>query len=210
MPRRKPVPTSPEVDSSMRPVSMSNTRINLFPPQIDVTTELPLTPPWQQRNPTVGKNTPIDATRMVPDYSPPGSVNNYLLQTDLRTAKWGIHWLKEPLAMPLFALVGLGLAIGHHFYFSYLDGNLVPGAGVSSQQIVKQVGNAFVFLALACFRASIVIAYNQYIWTIFRRNSLKVSIIDKVFSLPSRLLSFFSFQLLGQAPLALVLGAVPW
>ena len=112
--------------------------------------------------------------------------------------------------MPLFTLVGLGIAVGHHFYFQYLDGRLAPNHGISSQQVVKQVGNAFVFLALACFRASIVIAYYQYIWTIFKRKALKISSIDKVFSLPSRLLSFFSFQLIGEAPFALVLGAVPW
>jgi hypothetical protein len=49
--------------------------------------------------------------------------------------------------MPLFALVGLGIAIGHHFHFQHLDGDLAPDDGVSSQQIVKQVGNAFVCLA---------------------------------------------------------------
>jgi hypothetical protein len=136
--------------------------------------------------------------------------NNHPFQTGSKTAKWGISWFKKPLIMPIFPLIGLGIAIGHHFYFQYLDGRLAPDNGVYSQQVVKQVGNAFVFLALACFRASIVIAYNQYIWTIFRRNSLKVSTIDNLFSLPSRLLSFLSWQLVSKAPLAVFLGAVPW
>ncbi|KAE9368373.1 hypothetical protein N431DRAFT_470085 [Stipitochalara longipes BDJ] len=112
--------------------------------------------------------------------------------------------------MSLFTLLGLLIAIAHNFYFQHLDGQLALDNGLSSQQIVKQAGNAFVFLTLACFRAAIMIAYNQYIWTIFRRKALKVSSVDKVFSLPSKLLSFCSLQLLKEAPFALILGAVPW
>jgi hypothetical protein len=139
-----------------------------------------------------------------------GIGSSHHFQISAKTAKWGVSWFRKPLAMPIFALAGLGIAIGHHFYFQYLDRRQAPDDGVYSQQVVKQIGNAFVFLALACFRASIVIAYNQYIWTIFRRKSLKISTIDNLFSLPSRLLSFMSWQVLSKAPLAVVLGAVPW
>ena len=82
--------------------------------------------------------------------------------------------------------------------------------GALSQQIVKQIGNAFVFLVLALLKAAILVAYNQYIWAIFRRRSLKIAVIDKAFSLPSSLASFFSFELLGEAKLALIIGAFSW
>ena len=168
------------------------------------------TPSSLPHDPSARKDAPLTASRMVPGSAIPAFDSNHPFQSNAKTAKWGVNWFKKPLAMPVFALAGVGIAIGHHFYFQGLDGHLAPDSGVSSQQIVKQVGNAFVFLALACFRASILIAYNQYIWSIFRRNSLKLSTIDNLFSLPSRLLSFCSIQLLRKAPLAVILGAVPW
>lgn len=205
--KRKPVPRSPE-DHDQYIENLEYVRHGPYQsvPLADRhgLTEESIGSSWQPHNPASSKPTAFNTVRAVSksDLSAPGS--------SPRIAKWGIRWHKEPLAMPLFALAGLAIAVGHHFYFQHLDGDLAPDDGVSSQQVVKQVGNAFVFLALACFRASIVIAYNQYIRTIFRRRLLKVSSVDKVFSLPSSLPSFLSFQLLREGPFAPVLGAIPW
>lgn len=213
--KRKPVPTSPEIsrynesDEYVRRGSYQSIPLA----DRSFMTEESFTPSWQPHQPPTARNNPSTASQTMPESAISGLSDvgsNHPLQVKVRTAKWGVNWFKKPLVMPIFALAGLGMAIGHHFYFQSLDGHLAPDDGVYSQQVAKQVGNAFVVLALACFRASIVIAYNQYIWTIFRRNSLKVSTIDNLFSLPSRLLSFFSWQLLSKAPLAVVLGAVPW
>jgi hypothetical protein len=51
---------------------------------------------------------------------------------------------------------------------------------------------------------------NQYIWTIFRSKSFKLRVIDKIFSLPFKISSFLSFQLLGDVKLALLMGAFSW
>jgi hypothetical protein len=210
--KRKPVPTSPEIDQYDENDGYVRRGPYQSVPLADrqFLTEESITPSWQPHSIAGGGSTAFNTSRTVVDPGLSVSRSNHPWQPGSGTAKWGISWLNEPLIMSLFALIGLGIAVGHHFYFQHLDGHLAPDDGVSSQQVVKQVGNAFVFLALACFRASIAMAYSQYIWTIFRRNALKISSIDKVFSLPSRLLSFFSLQLVRDAPFALVLGAVPW
>jgi len=83
--------------------------------------------------------------------------------------------------MPLCTLCGIAQALWHHFFlfFSYLNGRQVSDESMLLQRVVKQIGNAFVFLVLAVLKAAILVAYNQYIWTIFRRRSPTVAVIDK-------------------------------
>lgn len=71
---------------------------------------------------------------------------------------------------------------------------------------MKQIGNVFVFLVLPFLKAAIDKPFNQYIWTVFQRNSLAISALDKLFSLPFKIALFCSLRLLGEAKIAAVLG----
>ncbi|KAH7416726.1 hypothetical protein BKA64DRAFT_655956 [Cadophora sp. MPI-SDFR-AT-0126] len=127
----------------------------------------------------------------------------------IRTAKWGISWLGEPLQLPLFTLLGIGLAIAHHLIYRALDGKVVGDSEIG-QQAVKQVGNVFVFLVLACLKVAIDESYNQYMWYTIRRKSFAIDTLDKLFTLPVRIMSILSLRLLGGAKIAAVLGLLSW
>jgi hypothetical protein len=140
-------------------------------------------------------------------------VSSLLLNENPQTpkkARWGINWLQEPLQLPAFTILGIGLAIGHHVLYLKLDDNTVDTESKLSQQALKQAGNAFAFLVIAACRIAIQEAYNQHIWMVFRKTPLKIGVIDKVFSLLSTLLSFFSIQILVKAKIALLLGIFSW
>jgi hypothetical protein len=111
----------------------------------------------------------------------PATNQSHLART--KNAEWRINWLGEPLQMPLYTLCGISQAPWHHFFFSYLNDRQSFDEGMLFQHVVKQIGNAFVFLVLvvlkpAVLKPAILVAYNQYIWTIFRRRSPKVAVID--------------------------------
>ena len=93
--------------------------------------------------------------------------------------RWGVTW-KTPLLMVLWTLAGFGWAVGHHLYFRSLDGTK---AGSSSQQHwAVNFGTALAFLVVASLRAACDIVYQQYIWTLFKRKSLSLDALDKLFS----------------------------
>ena len=204
-PRRKPVPPTPSVDHSRDPRNGPYRAV----PYVDryaIGEETAHNRHDMNNEPFDHFNTPIlnsnDEIRR--------SAMNQTHPIRGKIAELGINWLREPLQMPVCTLCGIVLALGHHFFFAYLDGRQASDEGALSQQIVKQIGNAFAFLVLALLKAAILVAYNQYIWAIFRRRSLKIAVIDKALSLPSSLASSFSFELLGEAKLALIIGTFSW
>ena len=129
--------------------------------------------------------------------------------TSLKNAKWGISWLGEPIQLPLFTLLGIGLALAHHLIYRALDGKIVGDSEIG-QQAVKQVGNVFVFLVLASLKVAIDESYNQYMWYTIRRKSFAIDTLDKLFTLPVRITSIFSLRLWGGAKIAAVLGLLSW
>jgi hypothetical protein len=129
--------------------------------------------------------------------------------SEKKTAAWGVHWLKRPLLLPFMALAGIALAVGHHFMYANLDGQVVSESNFS-QEAVKQVGNAFVAFVLGAMKVAIDESYNQYVWTLVKRRSLQMKTLNKVFSLPSSFFSFLSFHLLKEAKIAYLLGTVSW
>jgi hypothetical protein len=121
--------------------------------------------------------------------------------------KWGIAW-KTPIFMVLWALVGLSLVLGHHFYYQSLNGTR---AGSSSRQNwALRFGTAFTFLVVACLKATCNIAYYQYIWTLFRRKQFSLDTLDKLFAVTSDPTAFLSRELLRHAKVAIFVAAVCW
>jgi hypothetical protein len=134
-------------------------------------------------------------------------VNKPLHQRKL--AQWGIRWYREPLQLSFFFAAGVGLALGHHFMYANLEGQVVSD-GAFSQEAIKQIGNAFVAFVLAAMKVAIGESYNQYAWTLVKKKPLKIKTLSKVFSLTSQLFSFWSFHLIREARFAYLLGALPW
>lgn len=122
--------------------------------------------------------------------------------------RWGVKWYKEPMYMVLFAIIGLGLAIGHHGYYSSLHGSLAGSN--TKQQWAHNIGNMFAIAVVATLHAANGLAYSQYSWTVVRGKSFTVEALDKLFSLTSDPLGFFNWEVLKRAPLAFLLALTCW
>ncbi|KAF7856956.1 hypothetical protein EAF04_009716 [Stromatinia cepivora] len=127
--------------------------------------------------------------------------------TAQRYVKWGIA--RQPLwFMIAFGLSGVILAIGHHIYYASLH-STVAGSP-SRQQFAIRFGNVFSFLVTSLLAASIGAAYDQYLWTLFKRKSFSVGGIDDLFSLKSVLTGFLNLELYSHAKVAVFLAACSW
>ena len=146
--------------------------------------------------------------------APPPNANEPLLQEDFaqlpgqqRHVQWGISW-NYPSYMVLWALVGLSWVLGHHFYYQSLNGT---EAGSSSRQNwAVRFGTAFAFLVVSCLRAACMIAYKQYIWTLFKQKPFPLSVLDRLFSATSDPTALFSWEFLRHAKVALFVAVVCW
>lgn len=121
--------------------------------------------------------------------------------------KWGIAW-RTPFLMVLWALVGLGWALGHHFYYHSLHGT--TAGSPSHQNWALRFGTAFSFLAITCLRASGDIVYKQYIWTLFKRKPLSVHTVDNLFAATQDPLALMSLEFLRHAKVVYLVALICW
>lgn len=119
------------------------------------------------------------------------------------------HWLRGPLWMVFPLLLGLVLALGHHFYYISLNGN--RAGSDRQQQWMAAFGQIFAFSTITSLRLAVVYAYGQYLWTVMRgTHFFKIGTVDKLFSLTSDLRGFFSWEIARKATLLWMLAAVTW
>lgn len=127
--------------------------------------------------------------------------------TEQKFVEWGVVWY-PPTLMIIYAVGGLALAIGHHFYFASLHNTL---AGSSTrQQWATGFGTAVSFLIVALLRAAASAAYSQYVWVLVRRNSYRLGTIDKLFALTTDPSGFFGWEMLKCAKIAMAVAAISW
>ncbi|KAI1365690.1 hypothetical protein F5Y08DRAFT_352625 [Xylaria arbuscula] len=108
-----------------------------------------------------------------------------------------IHFLAPTVIVTAF-LAAVILAVGHHLFYSSLDGTPVLSAAratgvinASPQKINITVGNIFSTLVGVCLSISVSTSYMQLVWGSIKVRSEKLSRIDSVFSGVRSLASLF-------------------
>ncbi|KAF7907530.1 uncharacterized protein EAF01_005116 [Botrytis porri] len=112
------------------------------------------------------------------------ATGNTLLVDDsnLNTVSWNSDW-QQPTLMISMLSIGFLLSIGHHVFYNSLDGTIA--GDLARQAWSLQVGAAFAFLAVICFRVAIVAALNQLIWKIVKDSALTMgTVLHIIISLP--------------------------
>lgn len=120
---------------------------------------------------------------------------------------WRIHW-RAPVLMVGYLVLGIGFALGHHFYWYSLDGAVVPSQ--TDQEWSQRYGIAAAFLAQSTLTLAVGVAYTQRVWVSVKRRPLTLSGLDKVFSLQDDIFAFLSWEVLSKAKFLCLLGLVAW
>ncbi|KAK0118144.1 hypothetical protein ONS95_012450 [Cadophora gregata] len=128
----------------------------------------------------------------------------------LITSKWTIGWQTPTLMIASYALA-LAIAIAHLLFFRYLDGReadrpnrVAPQAYITTASNI--LANAFGF----ALRASLAVAFCQYLWRLFRAQAMKVSTIELLYSIRTNPFQLFQIAVLRAAPTLCALAAIMW
>lgn len=130
-------------------------------------------------------------------------------------------WLRvtAPAFMVLSLFTGILLAIGHHLFYSSLDGTQVhsgvyriAGTNVSPQQYNIAVGTTFAFLVKASLTLAVSIAYTQAFWRAAKASEKgrQLSTLDTLYSALDNALAFFQVHIWIKFPLLLLIAIIVW
>lgn len=136
--------------------------------------------------------------------------------------KHDIHWF-GPVSMLAALLAGLAFALGHHFFYSKLDGHAVPlgsykvsgyDSGISKQQSHFTLGTAFAFAVKACLVLAISTAYIQLFWKSLAgqlsHKPFTIRSIDKAYSALSNATLLVNLPGWRRFPLLLTMALTTW
>jgi hypothetical protein len=120
----------------------------------------------------------------------------------------GKSW-RAPTIILFTLLVGLGVALAHHFMNVCLDN--VPIEHVSvSQAWISRFSTALAFLAKLSFTTSIGASFVQHQWLRFHQQSFRVGEVDAVTSVLTDLLSLFSSSVWFRHPVLVMTALASW
>jgi hypothetical protein len=106
-------------------------------------------------------------------------------------------------------VAGLAFALGHHAFYSSLDGQPVDGH-LFSQQINLAVGQAFAFLVRASLVISVGASYWQVFWGTVLHGSLVISQVDAIAGMLGSILDLLNLKASTTRPMLLALALLSW
>jgi hypothetical protein len=149
---------------------------------------------------------------------PPGSPGPPVLsqdgQSQLSNRTSRIHW-RAYATMVASLLFGVLLALGHHLFYSHLNGKPVGAPehvikGVTRQQLNLTLGTLFAFLVNAFLGIAVTTSYTQIVWRAIKKRATTLDTIDTVFHVVTNFWSLFYFSVWWKYPLLLVLALTIW
>jgi hypothetical protein len=100
-------------------------------------------------------------------------------------------------------------AIGHLFFFKWLDGTITEGRLIRQSHVTT-----ISLLIVTGFKASITlavgIAFSQHMWLVFRRRTFAIHHIEQIFSLRSNLVHLLKIQNGLGAPILFAMAVFVW
>jgi hypothetical protein len=116
-----------------------------------------------------------------------------------------------------FFIIGCAIALGHHFYYSYLSYKSVektystPIHDFSDQRWASHLGSALAFATKFFFAKAVGAAYVQRLWTVARRTGgMSLDGLDAGFDVLHNLQGFLSLDLISSAQRLILLALMSW
>lgn len=107
--------------------------------------------------------------------------------------------------MYVFFLFGLACAIGHHVFYSVLDGQ-----PANAQIQMLRYGTFLAFAAKAGLSASVIAAFRQRVWTTVRTRMMSVAAIDAMFASAEDFFALVNWEFVSGAKIAAALVLFVW
>jgi len=118
-----------------------------------------------------------------------------------------VHWLK-PTLMIGWLVMGIAVALGHHFFYSWLDGRVVQSK--EEQEWYGRIGTGLAFLTKTLLTAASGIAYTQLLWRTLRSKPVSIGGVDALFGVTTNAWNLTSLEIWRRGPLPAIVAAVLW
>ncbi|KAK4215332.1 hypothetical protein QBC37DRAFT_398757 [Rhypophila decipiens] len=185
----------------------------IFSQESPPTPGFPVTPstPYKSTDFLLGRsdhlapNASLDADHSPYEYA--GHSRQPPARTSRRSKDWSWlwRWIDPSWVMYEMLLIGIILAVGHHVFYSRLDGK-----PADDQLQMMRYGNFLSYAAKSFLATSIIFAYKQQIWATVRRKNLELGTIDSLFAAVDDLRAFLNWDFARRAKVALGLAIVFW
>jgi hypothetical protein len=126
----------------------------------------------------------------------------------------GIYW-RAYTTMVASLVAGILLALGHHLFYSSLNGKPVGAAEevmhwVTRQQFNGTIGCLFAFSVNTFLLVAVTTAYTQISWSAIKGRSTRLDTIDTIFQAATSFWTLFSFKIWWKYPVLLLLALIIW
>jgi hypothetical protein len=127
--------------------------------------------------------------------------------------QWRIsRW--TPWSILGFFVAGIFVAVGHHLFYSRLDGSLVRDSGDGSPYLTQtwiiRYGTALAFFAKAMLASAVVVAYKQHMWINLRSKANTLTTIDAMFAATHDVYAALSPSLWLRARIPALMALITW
>ncbi|KAK4247922.1 Formylmethionine deformylase-like protein [Corynascus novoguineensis] len=137
------------------------------------------------------------------DGAPPGGQGNSRLDRLRDSTGW--RMASSGWRMYVMFFLGLAFAIGHHAFYTSLDGKLAD-----DQIRMMRFGGLLSYAAKASLVAAVVFAYQQQIWVTVIHNTLRLRTIDSLFAGVNEPQSLLNWEFVTKARVAVCLAGLAW
>ena len=103
---------------------------------------------------------------------------------------------------------GLALAIGHHFFYDYLNDRIVENQ--NQQEWFLRIGTGMAFLVRALLSTAVGISYTQMLWWTLRSKSITIEGINSLFGVTHTAWDFTTLELWTTAPALAIAAVIAW
>ncbi|KAJ4300558.1 hypothetical protein N0V88_003237 [Collariella sp. IMI 366227] len=116
-------------------------------------------------------------------------------------------WRMVSSGWPMFGLflLGFACALGHHIFYSQLDGR-----PADNQIKMMRFGGLLSYAAKAALLAAVLFAYRQQAWVTVRHDILRLETIDGVFAAVNEPLVLWNWELFKKARVSVSLAILAW
>ena len=148
----------------------------------------------------------------------PVATNNIeLMHNPPDTKQQPVRWRispRIPSAMLALFTAGVSVSVGHHLFYSRLDGSIVQipneGSRFLTQIWIIRYGTAFLFLAKLLLASTVIVAYKQHIWIDLQARANPISTIDAMFAATYDIFALLNPSLLLRAKLLALMACIIW
>ena len=101
--------------------------------------------------------------------------------------------------------LGFAFAVGHHIFYTYLEGK-----PADDQIRMMRFGGVLSYAAKASLVAAVIFAYRQQIWVTVIGNVLQLRTIDSLFAAVDEPVSLLNWEFLKKGKVAMCLAVLAW